>query len=314
MVNKNLKVAVLGAGAMGCLFGGLLAEKGLSVVLIDVWKDHVEEINKKGLKMKGHGGDRIVKIKATTDPKTLKPVDAIIIMCKATALEKALTNSKNIIGDKTMLMSFQNGIGHEEIMQNIAGKDKVLGGSTTQASSIQGPGIIQNHASLPSWIGEYDGGHSQRVKDLAETFTSHGLETIAEEDIKRRKWMKLFALTAIGPLSAIFDLHHTDLYIANKNQDMSRNLGKEIILETRQVAKADGVDVSEKDCLEMFNRIVDSRQTNKSSMAFDVLKNRKTEIDFISGAVSKIGKKHGIKTPLNDLMYNFIKIKEGMYI
>ena len=59
-------------------------------------------------------------------------------------------------------------IGHEEIMQRIAGKDKVLGGSTTQASSIQGPGIIQNHASLPSWIGEYDGGHSQRVKDLAE--------------------------------------------------------------------------------------------------------------------------------------------------
>jgi len=128
MVNKNLKVAVLGAGAMGCLFGGLLAEKGLSVVLIDVWKDHVDEINNKGLKMMGHGGDRIVKIKATTDPKTLQPVDAIIIMCKATALEKALTNSKNIIGDKTMLMSFQNGIGHEEIMQNIAGKDKVLGG------------------------------------------------------------------------------------------------------------------------------------------------------------------------------------------
>ena len=227
---------------------------------------------------------------------------------------QVITNSKNIIGDKTMLMSFQNGIGHEEIMQNIAGKDKVLGGSTTQASSIQGPGIIQNHASLPSWIGEYDGGHSQRVKDLAETFTSHGLETIAEEDIKRRKWMKLFALTAIGPLSAIFDLHHTDLYISNKNQNMSRNLGKEIILETREVAKADGVDVSEKDCLEMFNRIVDSRQTNKSSMAFDVLKNRKTEIDFISGAVSKIGKKHGVKTPLNDLMYNIIKIKEGMYI
>ena len=230
------------------------------------------------------------------------------------ALEEALTNSKNIIGDNTMLMSFQNGIGHEEIMQKIAGKEKVLGGSTTQASSIQGPGIIQNHASLPSWIGEYEGGSSDRVKDLAETFTAHGLETIAEENIKRRKWMKLFALTAIGPLSAIFDLHHTDLYIANKNQTMSRKLGKDIILETREVAKADGVDVSESDCLEMFNRIVDSRQTNKSSMAFDVVKHRKTEIDFISGAVSKIGKKHGIKTPLNDLMYNIIKIKEGMYV
>ena len=97
MIKKDTRVAVLGAGAMGCLFGGLLAEKGLEVVLIDVWKEHVDEINKKGLKMMGHGGDRIVKIKATTEPKKLGKYDAIIIMCKATALENALSNVKNII-------------------------------------------------------------------------------------------------------------------------------------------------------------------------------------------------------------------------
>ena len=313
MIKKDTKVAVLGAGAMGCLFGGLMAEKGLDVVLIDVWKDHVDAINKNGLKMDGHGGDRFIKIKATTNPSTLKPVDAIIIMCKATALKTALTNAKNIIGDQTMLMSFQNGIGHEAIMQEIAGKDKVLGGTTTQASNIIGPGHIKNHGSLPSWIGEYEGGMSDRVSDLAETFTAHNLETIAVTDIKKRKWMKLFALTAIGPLSSVFDLHHTDLYITNKNQKVSRNLGKQIILETRAVAKADGVDVTEDECLEMFNKIVDSKQTNKSSMCFDILNKRKTEIEFINGAVAKIGKSHGIKTPMNDLMYNMIMVKEGMY-
>jgi 2-dehydropantoate 2-reductase len=313
MIKKDTKVVVLGAGAMGCLFGGLMAEKGLDVVLIDVWKDHVDAINKNGLKMDGHGGDRFIKIKATTDPSTLKPVDAIIIMCKATALKTALTNAKNIISDKTMLMSFQNGIGHEAIMQEIAGKNKVLGGTTTQASNIVGPGHIKNHGSLPSWIGEYEGGMSDRVSDLAETFTAHNLETIAATDIKKRKWMKLFALTAIGPLSSVFNLHHTDLYITNKNQKVSRNLGKQIILETRAVAKADGVDVSEDECLEMFNKIVDSKQTNKSSMCFDILNKRKTEIEFINGAVAKIGKSHGIKTPMNDLMYNMIMVKEGMY-
>jgi 2-dehydropantoate 2-reductase len=313
MIKKDTKVAVLGAGAMGCLFGGLMAEKGLDVVLIDVWKDHVDAINKNGLKMDGHGGDRFIKIKATTNPSTLKPVDAIIIMCKATALKTALTNAKNIIGDQTMLMSFQNGIGHEAIMQEIAGKDKVLGGTTTQASNIVGPGHIKNHGSLPSWIGEYEGGMSDRVSDLAETFTAHNLETIAVTDIKKRKWMKLFALTAIGPLSSVFDLHHTDLYITNKNQKVSRNLGKQIILETRAVARADGVDVTEDECLEMFNKIVDSKQTNKSSMCFDILNKRKTEIEFINGAVAKIGKRHGIKTPMNDLMYNMIIVKEGMY-
>ena len=168
-------------------------------------------------------------------------------------------------------------------------------------------------ALYPSWIGEYEGGMSDRVSDLAETFTAHNLETIAVADIKKRKWMKLFALTAIGPLSSVFNLHHTDLYITNKNQKVSRSLGKQIILETRAVAKADGVDVTEDECLEMFNKIVDSNQTNKSSMCFDILNKRKTEIEFINGAVAKIGKSHGIKTPMNDLMYNMIMVKEGMY-
>ena len=313
MINKDLKVAVLGAGAMGCLFGGLLAEKGLNVILIDVWKEHVEAINKNGLKMDGHGGDRFIKVKATTDPLTVGIVDAVIVMCKATVLEPALNSIKNIIGEKTVFMSFQNGFGHEAIMQKIVGVEKVLGGTTTQASNILGPGHIMNHAALPSWIGEYEGGMSERVKEVADTFTAYNLETIAADDVKKRKWMKLFALTAIGPLSAIFDLHHTDLYINNSANNVSRSLGKEIILETRQVALADGVEVSEDECLFMFNKIVDSNQTNKSSMAFDVQYKRKTEIDFISGVVSILGKKHGIKTPLNDLMYKMIKVKEGMY-
>ena len=313
MINKNLNVAVLGAGAMGCLFGGLLAEKGLKVTLIDVWKDHIDTINKNGLKMDGFGGDRFIKISATNDPKSISPVDVVIVMCKATALEQALTNAKSIVGDKTVLMSFQNGIGHEAIMQNIVGIDKVLGGTTTQASNILGPGHIKNHASLPSWIGEYEGGLSDRVKDIAETFTAHGLETIATDNVKKRKWMKLFALTAVGPLSAIFDMHHTELYVTNKESKLARELGKQIILETRKVAQADGVEVSEDECLEMFLKIVDSNQTNKSSMAFDIQYKRKSEIDFINGSVSKTGKKHGVLTPLNDMLYKIIKVKEGSF-
>ena len=313
MINKNLNVAVLGAGAMGCLFGGLLAEKGLKVTLIDVWKEHIDAINKNGLKMDGFGGDRFIKISATNDPKSISPVDVVIVMCKATALEQALINAKNIVGDKTVLMSFQNGIGHEAIMQNIVGVDKVLGGTTTQASNILGPGHIKNHASLPSWIGEYEGGLSDRVKDIAETFTAHGLETIASDNVKKRKWMKLFALTAVGPLSAIFDMHHTELYVTNKESKLARELGKQIILETRKVAQADGVEVSEDECLEMFLKIVDSNQTNKSSMAFDIQYKRKSEIDFINGSVSKIGKKHGVPTPLNDMLYKIIKVKEGSF-
>ena len=142
MINKDLKVAVLGAGAMGCLFGGLLAEKGLNVILIDIWKEHVDAINKDGLKMDGHGGDRVIKVKATSDPSLLDKVDAVIVMCKATALEPALNSIKNIIGDKTVFMSFQNGIGHEAIIQSIVGDEKVIGGTT----------VSYTHLTLPTTV------------------------------------------------------------------------------------------------------------------------------------------------------------------
>ena len=94
-------------------------------------------------------------------------------------------------------MSFQNGIGHEAIMQEIIGKEKVLGGTTTQAANILGPGHIKNHAGLPSWIGEYDkGGMSERVKDVAETFTAYGLETIASENVKKKKMDEIICINS----------------------------------------------------------------------------------------------------------------------
>ena len=100
-------------------------------------------------------------------------------------------------------MSFQNGIGHEAIIQSIVGNEKVIGGTTTQASNILGPGHIMNHGSLPSWIGEYEGGITDRIKEIADTFTAHNLEMIAAEDVKIQTpyatnletWMAIEALS-----------------------------------------------------------------------------------------------------------------------
>ena len=89
-------------------------------------------------------------------------------------------------------MSFQNGIGHEAIIQSIVGTEKVIGGTTTQASNILGPGHIMNHGALPSWIGEYEGGITERITEIADTFTAHNLEMIAAEDVKKRKMDEAF--------------------------------------------------------------------------------------------------------------------------
>lgn len=128
---SNPKVAVVGAGAMGSLFGGLLAEGGLDVRLVDIWQEHVDAINANGLKMVGHGGERLIPVKATSDPSTIDSVDVVFFQCKAIYNADAATSVKHLFDNEhTVAISFQNGLGNEEEIESILGDGKVLGGLT----------------------------------------------------------------------------------------------------------------------------------------------------------------------------------------
>ena len=186
---SNPKVAVVGAGAMGSLFGGLLAEGGLDVRLVNIWQEHVDAINANGLKMVGHGGERLIPVKATSDPSTIGSVDAVFFQCKAIYNADAATSVKHLFdNERTVAISFQNGLGNEEEIESILGDGKVLGGLTAQGANIEEPGVIRNHAELPSTLGEMQGGMSDRAIALARAFTEHGLPTEASENIRYNIW------------------------------------------------------------------------------------------------------------------------------
>ena len=136
MMSDAPTLAVVGAGAMGCLFGGLLAEGGLDVTLVDVWQEHVDNINRDGLKMVGYGGDRVIPVRATTQPGDLAPVDVIFVQCKAVFNKDAIRRAANLIGDNTAVISFQNGLGNEEVLAEVIGDEKVLGGLTAVVRRI----------------------------------------------------------------------------------------------------------------------------------------------------------------------------------
>ena len=140
---ENPTLAVVGAGAMGSLFGGLLAEGGLDVTLVDVWQEHVDNINRDGLKIVGYGGDRFVPVKATTRPEALAPVDTVFVQCKAGYTRDSIASAANLIGDHTAVISFQNGLGNAELLAELIGEEKVLGGLTAQGASMDGPGIVR---------------------------------------------------------------------------------------------------------------------------------------------------------------------------
>ncbi len=312
-MNKIWKpsVAVVGAGALGSVFGGLLYEGGLNVTLINIWQDHIKAINRKGLKIVGYGGDRYIPIAATSSPSQLSPVDVVFVQCKAPSTVEAMTQAQNIITDDTVVISFQNGLGNEEIIGDVIGQEHVLGGVTAQGASVVEAGVVRNYSDLPTHIGEMQGGLSERATRIAAALTEAGLQTDASEDIRYDIWKKLLANVALSPTSAGANLtikqviRHPEL----------REVAFDALDEAATIAQAEGIGLDVTETREVLMQIAGAGGTgdNKSSLCIDILNKRPSEIDVINGAIVKLGQKHHIPTPVNKTLVAMVRGLESHY-
>ena len=304
------RVVVVGAGAMGSLFGGLLTEGGLDVTLVDIWREHVDAINANGLKMVGHGGDRIIPATATSDPSTIDGADVAFFQCKAIYNADAAASVKHLFdNDRTVAISFQNGLGNEEEIERILGAGKVLGGLTAQGANIEAPGVVRNHAELPSFIGEMKGGVSGRTRALASAFSAHGLPTEASENIRHDIWKKLMANIGVSGTSAAPNLTLGGIVRVPELETIAYRA----IDEALAVAKAENIELDPDGAREVFHQITSGTPGNKSSLCVDVVNERPSEVDYIYGAVIKLGAKHGIDTPVLQTISAVIKGLQSHY-
>ena len=307
---SNPKVAVVGAGAMGSLFGGLLAEGGLNVTLVDIWQEHVDAINANGLKMVGHGGERLIPVKATSDPSTIDSVDAVFFQCKAIYNADAATSVKHLFDNEhTVAISFQNGLGNEEEIERILGDGKVLGGLTAQGANIEEPGVVRNHAELPSTLGEMQGGMSDRAIALARAFSEHGLPTEASENIRYDIWKKLMANIGVSGTSAAPNLTLSGIVQVPE----LKAIAYRAIDEALAVAKAENIDLDPDAAREVFHQITSGTPGNKSSLCVDIVNERPSEVDYIYGSVIGLGQKHDIDTPVLQTILAVIKGLQSHY-
>ena len=307
---SNPKVAVVGAGAMGSLFGGLLAEGGLDVTLVDIWQEHVDAINANGLKMVGHGGERLIPVEATSDPSTIDSVDAVFFQCKAIYNADAATSVKHLFDNEhTVAISFQNGLGNEEEIESILGDGKVLGGLTAQGANIEEPGVVRNHAELPSTLGEMQGGMSDRAIALARAFSEHGLPTEASENIRHDIWKKLMANIGVSGTSAAPNLTLGGIVRVPE----LKAIAYRAIDEALAVAKAENIDLDPDAAREVFHQITSGTPGNKSSLCVDIVNERPSEVDYIYGSVIELGQKHDIDTPVLQTILAVIKGLQSHY-
>ncbi len=306
------KIAVVGAGAMGCLFGGLLAEGGLDVTLVDVLQEHVDRINRDGLRIVGYGGDRSIPVRATTEPSGLPAVDVLFVQCKAPYTKEAVRRVLHLLRDDSVAISFQNGLGNEENIGEVVGMERVLGGVTAQGAAVEGPGAVRNFGNLPTHIGEMGGGLSERSERIAAALDRAGLQTTAVPDIRQAIWKKLLANIAISPTSAIANMTIKQVFAVPE----LRETAFEALDEAVEVARAEGVELNAAETREVINQIAGPTGTgdNKSSLCVDIINRRPCEIDVISGAVVQLGRKHGIPTPVNKTLVAAVKALESHYL
>ena len=191
---------------MGALFGSILQEGGLTVVLQDTNLEHVEAIQRDGLQIKGFGGDRKVQITAISDPGQIQSADLLLFQCKGNASREAAQQVKHLTRQGTVCISFQNGLGNEEIIAEEVGPKNVLGGLTTMAGFMTGPGQIHDFSRVASYIGEMEGGISERSKLIAEKLSKAGIETHAVPNIQLEIWKKLLGNISMSALSGLTNL------------------------------------------------------------------------------------------------------------
>ena len=306
------KIAVVGAGAMGCLFGGLLAEGGLDVTLVDVLQEHVDRINRDGLRTVGYGGDRSIPVRATTEPSGLPAVDVLFVQCKAPYTKEAVRRVLHLLRDDSVAISFQNGLGNEENIGEVVGMERVLGGVTAQGAAVEGPGAVRNFGNLPTHIGEMGGGLSERSERIAAALDRAGLQTTAVPDIRQAIWKKLLANIAISPTSAIANMTIKQVFAVPE----LRETAFEALDEAVEVARAEGVELNAAETREVIDLIAGPTGTgdNKSSLCVDIINRRPCEIDVISGAVVQLGRKHDIPTPVNKTLVAAVKALESHYL
>jgi 2-dehydropantoate 2-reductase len=297
-----MKICVIGCGAVGSLFAAHLAKAGEAEVwAYDVWKEHVEAIQKNGLRISG-AAELTVRLHATTDPRQLPRCDYGIVATKAIHTKMAIAQAAHAFDDRSAVCSVQNGVGNEELIAEHV--KYVIRGTTFPAGHPIAPGHIGYDIKGDTWIGLFEPTNTPmpRVEELAGLLTRAGMNTIALKDARGAQWTKLIFNSSTNPVGALTLLHHR----AATRFGPTGLLFNALIAEGEAVASKLGIELHG-DPRQLVQKGANAPGKHRASMLQDVLARRQTEVDFMNGAISQWGDRVGVPTPLNKALWELIK-------
>ena len=310
-----MRIGFVGCGAIGSCYASYLVSKH-EVCVLDTFEPVIENIKKNGILVDmvapGHGDGTTKAVHpaiATTDPKEIGVVDLLVVFVHYKFLEDAVRNALPMIDDHTMILCLQNGYGNYDEIAKVIPEEQIIIGNTAFGATPISPGHVANTGYGGTNMGSPKAPMA-KVEEVAEAFRIAGLETEVHENVYNAIWYKMAANVAINGVSALLETPNG--FIA-KNK-YANELAKMLIKEAITVANASGCTLEYEEVLEHAFDV--SRQTDEtiSSMVQAVRNHRETEIMIINGAVSKLGKEHGIPTPCNDMILNLVLAKQSLYL
>ncbi|MEW6668373.1 MAG: 2-dehydropantoate 2-reductase [Thermodesulfobacteriota bacterium] len=298
-----MRILVVGAGAMGCLFASYLKKAGHDVSLLEILPDRVERINLQGIRVEGVRGRHTVKVPAYAVPPSIEPELAIVCV-KAYDTLRAARDIREVLRQDTQVLTLQNGLGNVEILAEVLGGERVLGGVTAEGATLLGPGRIR-HAGQGSTILQA----GPEVEAVVAVFRAAGFQARAEARIQDFIWGKLLVNAGINALTAVTRLRNGRL----PELEGSRQIMEAAVAEAVAVAKAAGVSIPFPDPWATVVEVCRNTAGNVASMLQDVLKQQPTEIAFINGAIVREGKRLGVPTPVNATLASLVTVIQETY-
>ena len=312
-----MRVAILGAGAMGSVFGGHLALAGHDVTLVDIWAEHMEAVASGGLEMRTpDGAGTIVPMRAIHEPWRLEPVELVIVLTKSFAAGEAMRSITHAVTEGTWVVTVQNGLGNERRLAEVVGPERVVPGTTTVGAEQSCPGVTTmnlaaaartsvTHLGPPRTVVGIPG----EVDAIARALTEAGLPTKALDSADVVIWTKLALAGPMGPVTALLRRTVRDVVADEHSLALVVAMFDEIVA----VAEAIGVPLDPEACWAHALETYRGAGPHTTSMAADVLAHRRTEIDAFCGEVACLGAEHGVPTPVNRTVWHALKAIEATY-
>jgi 2-dehydropantoate 2-reductase len=306
---SEMKVLIIGAGAMGCRFGMHYQMGGADVVLCDVWKEHVDAINRDGLRVVTDGKAEYVKLHAVTEVKDAGNFDVAMIFTKSMQTEAAIQSALTVMGADTPVMTLQNGLGNLELIEKHIDNDRIIMGCTKTATGLAGPGVITVEGFAESDIMALGDRAEKMALASKEALETGGMPCHISKNIMNEIWQKLAFNSAMNSITAI--TRQFPGYIGEHGVE----LFEKIVHEVKAVAVSEGIAVDADALMDTVYFLTgpNGDKQHFTSMVQDVLNEKQTEADFICGPIIRRAAAKGIAVPHLQTVYNLIKIIDSNY-